>query len=135
VTLLVVLPQDAEVALDEALVWLRLPDRLGYGLLVAARVVAGVPADFGAHGAARRALELSPGGLRGVLAELPAAVGYATRAARRRWRGLWTAARLNALGSSRQRSMYRSVAFGRNGRYVLVAGALVAVVGLLIGLI
>ena len=93
-----------------------------------------MPGDLGRQRLARRALDLSPGGLRGILVEPFDAVRYAVRAARQRWQSLRTGAELAALGSGRQRSMYRSVSFGRNGRYVLVAGTAVAIVALLVGL-
>ena len=130
-----VLPQDAEAALTEAIAFVRLPPRIAFELLIAARVVAGVPGDLAQQRLARRALDLSPGGLRGILADA------ARRRPIRRPRGApamaipahWVPA-LAALGSGRRRSMYRSVSFGRNGRYVLVAGTVVAIVGLLVGL-
>ncbi|HYI22952.1 MAG TPA: hypothetical protein VEX62_09985 [Candidatus Limnocylindrales bacterium] len=135
VALLVVLPQDAEAALTEAVAFVRLPPRIAFELLVAARVVAGVPGDLAEQRLARRALDLSPGGLRGILFMPLDAVRYAVRAARQRWQSLRMGAGLAALGSGRQRSMYRSVEFGRNGRYVLVAGTVVAIVALLVGLL
>ena len=134
VALLVVLPQDAEAALTEAIAFVRLPPRIAFELLVAARVVAAVPGDLARQRLARRALDLSPGGLRGILAEPFDAVRYSFGAARQRWQSLRTGAALAALGSGRQRSMYRSVSFDRNGRYVLVAGTAVAIVALLVGL-
>ena len=135
VVLLVVLPQDAEAALTEAMAFVRLPPRIAFELLVAARVVTGVPGDLAQQRLARRALDLSPGGLRGILAEPLDAVRYVLRAARQRRQSLRTGAALAALGSAGQRSMYRSVSFGRNGRYVLVAGTVVAIVALLVGLL
>jgi len=134
VALLVVLPQDAEAALTEAIAFVRLPSRIGFELLIAARVVAAVPGDLVRQRLARRALDLSPGGLRGILAAPFDAVRYSFGAARQRWQSLRTGATLAALGSGRQRSMYRSVSFDRNGRYVLVAGTAVAIVALLVGL-
>ncbi len=131
VILLVVLPQDAEAALTEAMAFVRLPPQIAFELLIAARVVAGVPDDLAQRRLARRAMDLSPGGLRGILI-VPR---FAVRAARQRWQSLRIGAGLAALGSGRQRSMYRSVSFGRNGRYVLVAGTVVAIVALLVGLL
>ncbi len=96
--------------------------------------MAGVPGDLAQQRLARRALDLSPGGLRGILGAPLVAVRYAVRAARQRWQSLRAGAALAALGSGHRRSMYRSVSFGRNGRYVLVAGTVVAIVSLLVGL-
>ena len=134
-TLVVVLPQDAEAALTEAMAFLHLPPRVGFELLVATRVVAGVPGDLAERRLARRSLDLAPGGLGGLFVEPLNAVSHAVRATRQRWRALRTSVQLAALGTGARRSMYRSVSFGRNGRYVLVAGTAVAIAAVLVGLL
>jgi hypothetical protein len=114
---------------------LRLPPRIPFLLLTATRVLAAMPSDLAAFHAARRSRDMTRRGVRGLVIEPLTALAYLSRAARHRWRGLRTSAQLAALGSASQRSLYRPVSFGRNGRYVLAGGLLVAVVGLLIGLI
>jgi hypothetical protein len=135
VALLVVLPQDAESAVSEAIVLLHVPARTAYGALVLARVVSAIPADIAAYRSFRRARDMRRRGLLGALIEPLTALPYVVRAARGRFRALRSAAELSALGSGSQRTVYRSVSFGRNGRYVIVGGLIVAVVSLLIALL
>lgn len=134
-TMLVALPQDAEVAAYEATGLLRLPARLVFGLLVLARVLTAVPRDFEAYRTARRSRDMARGGLLGVFLEPVLAVPHVVGAARQRLRWLRTSVQTAALGSTSPRSMYRSVSFGPNGRYVLVAGTIVALISLIVGLL